>query len=128
MAGFRERIEAAARRGLNQVQERVSTFEREGGINGLTERVRREFRTQQQALLDGPGRYGADYFVLVRQWYARLELQFGAGPDEVQRAYRRLMRQYHPDRFAANAEEEALATRLSQELTVAYEGLMRHLA
>lgn len=128
MASLRERLEAAARRGLNDVQQRVATFEREGGIRGLRERIAREFAAQQQTLLEGPGRYGPDYFVLVRTWYARLELDFGAGPDEVQRAYRRLMRQYHPDRFASNPEEEALATRLSQDLTVAYEGLMRHLS
>ena len=37
------------------------------------------------------------------------------------------MRKYHPDRFAARGEGERLATRVSQELTVAYEGLLEHL-
>ena len=38
-----------------------------------------------------------------------------------------MMRRYHPDRFTGDPDVERLATRLSQELTVAYEGLLEYL-
>lgn len=59
----------------------------------------------------------------VRQYYANLELPFGASLDEVKQAYRRLMRQYHPDKHQSDPARRQLATRLSQKLTVAYNEL-----
>lgn len=58
-----------------------------------------------------------------RQYYANLELPFGASLDEVKRSYRRLMRQYHPDKHQADPARRELATQLSQKLTVAYNEL-----
>ncbi len=59
----------------------------------------------------------------VRQYYANLELPFGADLDEVKHAYRRLMRQYHPDKHQSDPARRQLATQLSQKLTVAYNEL-----
>ncbi len=60
----------------------------------------------------------------LEQAYRALELSFGAEPDEIRSAHRRLMRQYHPDRFAQEPERLADATRLSQELSVARDTLI----
>ncbi len=59
----------------------------------------------------------------VRQYYANLELPFGADLDEVKKSYRRLMRQYHPDKHQEDPARRQLATQLSQKLTVAYNEL-----
>lgn len=63
----------------------------------------------------------------VARWYGNLELAVGASAEEVKAAYRRLVRRYHPDRHAKDPGRAALATKLSQELREAYEGLMTYL-
>jgi DnaJ-domain-containing protein 1 len=64
----------------------------------------------------------------VRRFYANLELPFGATQTEVKAAYRRLMKQYHPDLHQDDPERAAAATKLSQQLRQAYEGLQAHFA
>lgn len=64
----------------------------------------------------------------LRQWYANLELPYGASADEVRAAYRRLMRRYHPDLHHGDEAAQRVATELSQALRRAYEGLLAHLA
>ena len=59
----------------------------------------------------------------IRQYYANLELPFGATLAEVKQAYRQLMRQYHPDKHPHDPARRELATQLSQKLTVAYNEL-----
>ena len=44
---------------------------------------------------------------------------------EGEQAYRRLMRQYHPDKFPDDPARRQLATSLSQKLTRAYNELSR---
>lgn len=63
----------------------------------------------------------------LRQYYANLELPFGADLDEVKSAFRRLMRQYHPDKHQDDPARRQLATQLSQKLTVAYNELVKEL-
>jgi DnaJ-domain-containing protein 1 len=63
----------------------------------------------------------------IHDYYANLEVPFGSDLDTVKAAYRRLMRSYHPDRFANDPEMEAMATRLSQELAEAYQAIESYL-
>lgn len=60
-----------------------------------------------------------------RRWYRTLELEPGADVKEVRRAYRRLMKQYHPDRFANDPEKLKVATEVTRKLTEAYNGLVQ---
>jgi DnaJ-domain-containing protein 1 len=62
-----------------------------------------------------------------RRWYRTLELQPGAELKDVRKAYRRLLLQYHPDRFANDPERLKVATEVTRRLTEAYNGLTRHL-
>lgn len=57
------------------------------------------------------------------RWYRTLELQPGATLEEVRKSYRRLLRQYHPDRFAKDPEKYKVATEVTRNITEAYEGL-----
>ncbi|MBK8713629.1 MAG: J domain-containing protein [Deltaproteobacteria bacterium] len=60
-----------------------------------------------------------------RRWYRTLELEPGADLKEVRRAYRRLMKQYHPDRFANDPEKLKVATEVTRKLNEAYNGLVQ---
>lgn len=62
-----------------------------------------------------------------RRWYKTLELQPGADLKTVRRAYRKLLLQYHPDKFATDPEKQKAATEVTRRLTEAYNGLTRYL-
>jgi hypothetical protein len=63
----------------------------------------------------------------IAGYYANLELEPGAGLEAVRRAWKRLARAYHPDRFAADPARQAAATRLVQDLHHAYRELVAYL-
>lgn len=62
-----------------------------------------------------------------KRWYRDLELEPGADATEVRKAYRRLLKKYHPDRFANDPEKLKAATEVTRKLTEAYNGLLRYL-
>lgn len=57
--------------------------------------------------------------------YALLEVPPGSSTGEVELAYRKLLRQFHPDRFLGDAEKHASAVALVTSLTDAYLALRR---
>jgi DnaJ-domain-containing protein 1 len=57
------------------------------------------------------------------RWYRTLELPVGAGMDDVRRSYRRLVAQYHPDKYAHDPEKYGAATEVARKITEAYNGL-----
>jgi DnaJ-class molecular chaperone len=57
----------------------------------------------------------------LRRDYANLEVAFGAPMAEVRQAHRRLLRQYHPDRFDRDARKQQLATEITQKLNESYQ-------
>lgn len=62
-----------------------------------------------------------------RRWYKTLEIEPGTDLPQVRRAYRRLMKQYHPDRFANDPDKLEVATAVTRKLTEAYNGLTEFL-
>src|SRR5262249_50583260 len=59
----------------------------------------------------------------IAQYYAQLEVPYGADWDTVKQSYRRLMRKYHPDLHSRDPEKQKIATELAQALTNAYNEL-----
>ncbi len=59
--------------------------------------------------------------------YRLLELEPGASEKEVRKAYRDLVRVWHPDRFTGDWELRRRAEERSKQLNVAYETLMQAL-
>ena len=58
--------------------------------------------------------------------YATLGLTRDASDEEVERAYRRLMSQYHPDKVAGAAEEiRQIAETRARSINTAYEAIQR---
>jgi len=56
----------------------------------------------------------------IRRAYAALEVPPGSDFETIRKAYRRLMRKYHPDLHAGSREGLRAATDLTQRLTEAY--------
>ena len=55
-----------------------------------------------------------------------LGVPYGAPWDDVKKAYRKLMRQWHPDKHGESPEAEQRATQKTQEITAAYELIAQH--
>ena len=53
-------------------------------------------------------------------YYKALEVPVGASFDQIKESYKRLIKQYHPDRFANEPDKQKVAMEISQKLNVAY--------
>lgn len=116
-----------ARKGVEAAQRRVEQFEKSGGLEGAARRAAEALREHEQRINAGQHPLNPHYQQQVLVWFRRLELEPGASAEQVRTQFRTLMRRYHPDRHVGDVRAEELATRISQELTVAYEGLIQHL-
>lgn len=72
----------------------------------------------------GPGLKPVDE---VARAYAALEVRPGANFDTVRKAYRTLMRKYHPDLYTGSPEKQKTANEIAQRLTDAYKLLEKRL-
>jgi DnaJ-class molecular chaperone len=57
----------------------------------------------------------------LRQDYANLEVSFGAPLPEVKKAYKRLLKFYHPDRNADDPGKLRMATEITQKLNGSFQ-------
>jgi DnaJ-domain-containing protein 1 len=64
----------------------------------------------------------------LAQLYAQLECTYGSDLTAVRKAYRAMMRKYHPDMHSLSPEKQRVATELSQRLTSTYNELKRVLS
>jgi hypothetical protein len=60
----------------------------------------------------------------IARCYALLELPVGSPRADVQRAFRAMLRQYHPDRFVGDVEQHASAVALVTSVVEAYLALL----
>jgi DnaJ-domain-containing protein 1 len=60
--------------------------------------------------------------------FHNLEVAVGAPWNDVQRAYKRQLAQYHPDRFAAQPKKYATATEITKQLNYSYQRLKQFYA
>lgn len=122
---MKDRFFRAVRANLNDVVDRVNTFEKEGGFRKFVDPVAEELGWEE---LGGRGvRSPKSGEKTIREYYANLEVPFGSDLETVKESYRRLMRKYHPDKHAHDDDAEALATELTQELTKAYRAIEDYL-
>ena len=68
-----------------------------------------------------------NYDPVLASYYANLELPYGAGLAEVGKAWKRLLRKYHPDLHSRDLEKRKIANELCQGLNRAYNELVSHL-
>jgi DnaJ-domain-containing protein 1 len=57
----------------------------------------------------------------LRKDYTNLEVPFGASFEEVRKAYKNLLRKYHPDRFATDPNKLKIATEITKKINESYQ-------
>jgi DnaJ-domain-containing protein 1 len=72
-------------------------------------------------------RAGSDDGNAVRRAYAALEVPPGSDFETVRRAYRAMMRKYHPDLHTSTPEKQKAANEIAQRLTDSYKLLEKRL-
>lgn len=123
MDDIKDKFLRTMRANLNGLLDRIREIDDRGGIKTILEQGLNEgFETIGQS----PQRTKKQEKT-IRDYYANLEVEFGADLDTVKASYRKLMRKYHPDRYTSDPEMERMATQLSQELTRAYQAVESYL-
>ena len=111
------------RRRVERVQATVETLRRE------LETIAAEAEARAQVLLRElqeeaiRARRQLDRRRSAADHYRTLGLPEGAGLEEVKKAYRRMMRQHHPDKHSTDAAAEARAHARAQQINEAYREL-----
>jgi DnaJ-domain-containing protein 1 len=75
----------------------------------------------------GRGTGGASEAARLKKAYAALEVPQGADFETVRKAYRQLMRKYHPDHHTSTPEKQRAANEVAQRLTESYKLLEKTL-
>jgi deoxyribodipyrimidine photolyase len=57
----------------------------------------------------------------LKEDYANLKVRFAAPFEEVKKAHKKLLRQYHPDRYANNPERFKMATEITQKINQSFQ-------
>lgn len=118
---IKDRFQRNIRANLNELLDRVSQFEQQGGFRKIVEPIAEELGVDT-------GTTQADSAEkTLKDYYANLEVPYGSDMKTVKESYRRLMRKYHPDKHTQSTESEELATELTQELTRAYRAIESYL-
>jgi len=60
-------------------------------------------------------------------YYANLEVPYGSDLGTVRRAWKRLVKKYHPDIYSRDPDKRRVANELTQGLNSAYENLVKYL-
>lgn len=62
----------------------------------------------------------------LRQDYANLEVPFKSDLDTVKKQYKKLLRKYHPDRFAQDPEKYRSATEITKKLNESFQRIREY--
>ncbi len=60
------------------------------------------------------------YSELEKEYYANLEVPCGSDFDTIKKAYRKLLKKYHPDKFYNDAKKLNLSQQVVKKLNIAY--------
>lgn len=135
MSSIKDRLWRNVRANLNHLLDNVKEFEERGGFRSLFDPDTGAPRDPDEWEEIGGGSkqqhthppHSSGDNKTIREYYANLEVPYGSDLETVREAYHRLMREYHPDNFGDDPEKEKMATRLSQELSVAYQKVKEYL-
>ncbi len=71
--------------------------------------------------------YNQSFNEKIARFYAALEVPYNSDLNTVKKAYRKLMKKYHPDFYHNDSEKRKTATIISQKLTEAYDEIKKFL-
>jgi DnaJ-domain-containing protein 1 len=138
--GIFDRIARIARAGITDLTDRPASPDADKSLGELSDKEledeilrRRRDRAARRAqgLPDEAPREPAKLRTpgeqQIAQYYANLELPNGASLDDIKKAYREMMRRYHPDKHIGDPERHKASTELAQSITRAYTALVAHL-
>ena len=108
---FRRLVEIGRSRLYDRLHGETPRFETEG------------FGRRNTAPREEPGCHRCDVDPVLAEYYANLELPYGSDLETVRAAWRRMMKQYHPDRHARDEQKRRTADELTARLTRAYREL-----
>lgn len=57
---------------------------------------------------------------LEKKYYKILELEYGSDFNSIKKAYKRLLKKYHPDLFQNQQEKQKIAQKVTREINEAY--------
>lgn len=78
-----------------------------GKYDGFEQDAHKQAQPDPQAQVEG-------------EYYANLELPVGSSFQQIKTAYRRLIKQYHPDKFHLNPQKQMIAEEITAKLNTAY--------
>ena len=55
-----------------------------------------------------------------QKYYSVLELPYGSGFPEIKKAYKKLLRKYHPDFFTGNPKKQEVAKEVTKKINEAF--------
>ena len=110
---------------VSRGQQHSSLAWKAGRLAGLV--GRRLKRSWQTVGSPGQSSSGEGQDPLLARWYANLEIPYGSDMTVVNRARKRLLSRYHPDRHAGDPEREKRAAELTLAIQHAYEQLAERL-
>ena len=70
---------------------------------------------------------GSETHPKIREYYAMLEIPHGSDLETARKAWKRLLRKYHPDFHSQDHEKQALAGEITQRLNEAFRAIEEHL-
>ncbi|MFW5728430.1 MAG: J domain-containing protein [Spirochaetota bacterium] len=107
---------------MSEAWEELESFMRGGNYDGDPQ----DHRSGHDSTGTRPGtRPGGVPSELVRDFH-NLEVPVGAPWQEVQRAYKSQLAQYHPDRYASNPKKYATATEIAKQINYSYQRLKQY--
>jgi DnaJ-domain-containing protein 1 len=62
----------------------------------------------------------------LRADYRNLEIPFGSSFDEVRKAYKNLLVEYHPDKHSSSAEKLRIATEITKKINASFQRIKRY--
>ena len=58
---------------------------------------------------------------IEKEYYGNLEIPYGSGFEDIKKAYRKLLKKYHPDKFQNDEKKLKIAQEVVKKLNTAYE-------
>ncbi len=106
---------------LDEAWEELDEFLKTGKDSGASQGANQHYQYRKSTTGGG----GTGIPDQLKRDYANLEVEPNADTATVRKAYHKLIRQYHPDRFAHDPEKQKQATEITQKINQSYQRITK---